>query len=195
MNFNKRNETHFFVKIYLSFYSRKGTQFVVSLRDRWSDIYSERGLLLAPSSWSQWGPTLASLARRIVRDETNATYQLCISCSTLFWLDWLSKSDCAVFISRCPLSGYKPARPADPDSLPSRCLLITTWLLVKAHALTRKEPKIHVNSHYITFLSITFFKKSPYGHFLYVSLHFPSTPHTKQTKKYWTNSKISTILK
>ena len=42
------NETHFFIKIYLSFYSQKGPQFVVSLRDRWRDICTERGLLLAP---------------------------------------------------------------------------------------------------------------------------------------------------
>ena len=43
------NETHLFIKIYLSFYSQKGPPtFVVSLRDKWRDIYSERGLLIVP---------------------------------------------------------------------------------------------------------------------------------------------------
>ena len=51
------------------------------------------------------------------------------------------------------LSCYTPARLAYYDALPSPCLLITTWQLVKAHGVTRNEPKIHVNSHYITLAS------------------------------------------
>ena len=55
------NETHFFIKIYLSFYSQKAHTVCCKFRDRWRDIYSERGLLLAPYllPGSQGVPTLA----------------------------------------------------------------------------------------------------------------------------------------
>ena len=66
------NKTHFFIKIYLShFILERATQFVVSLRDRLRDIYSERGLLLAlyllpgARGCQYLHPPLAS---RIVRD-------------------------------------------------------------------------------------------------------------------------------
>ena len=42
---------------------------------------------------------------------------------------------------------------------PIPCLLIPTWQLVKANGVTRNEPKIHVNSHYVTlFFSMTVHK-------------------------------------
>ena len=80
------NETHFFIKnISLSFYSRKGTQFVVSLRDGWRDIYSERGLLLAPYllPGARGCQRLHPLASRIVRDVRDASDWLRIPESTL----------------------------------------------------------------------------------------------------------------
>ena len=66
---NERTK-HFFIKIYLSFYSRKGPQFVVGLRDRWRDIYSERGLLLVPYLLlgARGCQHLHPLASRLVRD-------------------------------------------------------------------------------------------------------------------------------
>ena len=88
------NETHFFIKIYLShFISERGTQFVVSLRDRWRDIYSDRGLLapyLLPGA--RGCQRLHPLASRIVRDETNASDQLRIPSGTLVsdWTDCLN---------------------------------------------------------------------------------------------------------
>ena len=91
----KRNKTHFFIKIYLShFILERGTQFVVSLRDRWRDIYSERGfpfasyLLPIARGWQR----LHSLASRIVRDDTNASDRLRIPGLTLDsdWTDCLN---------------------------------------------------------------------------------------------------------
>ena len=40
-------------------------------------------------------------------------------------------------------SGYTPARPACHNALPSPCIQIITWQLVKAHGATRNEPKIY----------------------------------------------------
>ena len=97
----RTNETHFFIKIYLShFILEKGTQFVVNLRDRWTDIYWERGHHLAPyllpgASECQ---RLHPLGSRTVRD---ASDQMRIPGLILFWLD--TKSDLVVFISRGPL--------------------------------------------------------------------------------------------
>ena len=152
MNETKRN-TLFNKNLSLShFILERSTQFVVSLRDRWTYIYSERRLLLTlyllPGA--RGCQRLHPLASRIVRDNTNASDRLRISGSNRFWLDWLTKSDRVVLISRGLLPGYTPARPAYPDTLPPPCLFITTWQLVKAHGVTRNEPKIHVNSHYIT---------------------------------------------
>ena len=78
------NETHFFIKINLSFYSRKrGLQFVVSLRNRWRDIYSERGLLLVPYllPGARGKQRLHPLASRIVRDDLTLCSAVC------HWLD------------------------------------------------------------------------------------------------------------
>ena len=55
----------------------------------------------------------------------------------------LSKSARVVLIT-WSLSGYTPAGLDCPDALSSPCLLITTWQLIKAHGITRNEPKIHV---------------------------------------------------
>ena len=41
-------------------------------------------------------------------------------------------------------SCYTPVWPDCHDALSSPCLLITIWPLVKAHGVTRNEPKIHV---------------------------------------------------
>ena len=98
------NKTHFFIKIYLShFIPEGGAQFVVSLRDRWRDIYSERGLLLAPYllPWARGCQSLHPLASRIVRDDLwSAEYPWL---DPQFLQDSLSKSDRVVLISRGPL--------------------------------------------------------------------------------------------
>ena len=75
-------------------------------------------------------------------------------------------------------------------------LLITPWQLIKAHGVTRNKLKIH-GTCYITFLCMPFFQMSMYGHFFHISLHPPSTPHTKQKQKkiYLNNSKNNTISK
>ena len=92
---NSINETHFFIKISLSYFIlERGTQFVVSLIDRWRDIYTDRELLLAPyllpgASGCQ---RLHPLASRIVRDDTNVSDRLRIPGSTLDsdWTDCLN---------------------------------------------------------------------------------------------------------
>ena len=83
---------HFFIKIYLShFILERSTQFVVSLRDRRRDIYSERGLLLAPYllPGARGCQHLHPLASRIIRDNITPM----ISCVSLARLssDW---TDC-----------------------------------------------------------------------------------------------------
>ena len=90
---NERNETHFFIKIYLSrFILKRSTQFVVNLREWRRDIYSERGLLLTlyllprASGYQHLHP----LASCIVRDDTNTSDRLWIPGSSRFWLDCLN---------------------------------------------------------------------------------------------------------
>ena len=139
---------HFFIKMYLChFILERGTQFVVSLKDRWRDIYSQRGLFLAPYLL----PGSRGATLQAVSSETTLTPLIgCVSLARLSILTgltvsiWLRGSH----ITWSP-SHYTSARPAYPDALPSPCLLITTWQLDKAHGVTRNEPKIHVNSHYI----------------------------------------------
>ena len=144
------NETHVFIKIYLThFILERSTRFVVSLRDRWKNIYSERGHLapfLLPEA--RGCQRLHPLTSRIVRD---ASDRLRIPGSTLDsdWTDYLNISPRGSHIT-WSLSGYTPARLAYPDALSSPCSLIKTWQLVKADGVTRNEPQIHVNSHYIT---------------------------------------------
>ena len=83
------NETHFFIKIYLSLILfSKGAH---SLRVRWREIYSERGLLLAPYllPGARGCQRLHSLASCIIRD---ASDWLHIPGSTLdsHWTDCLN---------------------------------------------------------------------------------------------------------
>ena len=115
-------------------------------------MYSERGLLLAPYllPWARGCQSLHPFASRIIRDDTNASDRLRIPGSTLFWLDWLSKSDRLALISR----GLLPVTHLLDRPTATHCLLITKWQLVKAHGVTWNEPKIHVNSHYITNLNV-----------------------------------------
>ena len=136
------NETHFFAKIYLSYFIlERGTQFVVSLRDRWRDIYILReGTSFAPYLLlgARGCQCLYPFASRIVR-RPNASNRLCIHGSTLD----SDRPDClnlTVWFTWSP-SGYTAAQPAYPDALPSPCLLITTWQLVKAHGSQGTNPK------------------------------------------------------
>ena len=65
------NETHFFIKIYLShFILERGTQFE-SLRDRWRDIYSERGDFLPHIFFleREGANTCTTFASHIIRDD------------------------------------------------------------------------------------------------------------------------------
>ena len=84
------NEEHVHIKIYIShFILERSPQFVVSLRDRWRDIYSERGPLFAPYllPGARGCQRLHPLASRIVRNDTNASDRLCVPGSTLDSLD------------------------------------------------------------------------------------------------------------
>ena len=147
------SEKHFFIKIYLShFILERGTQFVLSLRDRWRDIYSERGLLLAPYLLPgvRGCQGLYPFTSCIVSDVRDASDRLRIPGTTTDsdWTDclnltaWLSYHVVSFRLHTC--STGLPQRTAIPLSL------ITTWQLVKRHGVTRNEPKIHVNNYYIT---------------------------------------------
>ena len=135
------NEEHVYIRYISHFILERGTQFVVSLRDRWRDIYLERGLLLVPYllPGARGCQHLHPLASCIVRDVRDASDRLPIPSSTPDSLDSLSKSDRVVLIS-CGLLpvAHLLNRPALTHYHP------TTWQLVKAHAVTRNEPKIHV---------------------------------------------------
>ena len=138
-NFNERNETHFFIKIYLSHsILERRTPFAVSLRDRWRSIYTREDFFLPHIfSGSQGVPTLASPCKLVRNDLID-----CVSLARLPIFCTLSKSD-RVVITWSP-SAYTPVRPECPDALSSSCLLIKIWQLAKAHGVTRNEPKIHV---------------------------------------------------
>ena len=120
----------------------KGPLFVVGLRDRWRDIYSDRGLLLVPYllPGTRGCQRLHPLASRIVREIRDASDRLHVPARLPILR--LSKSDRLV-ITWSP-SDYTPVRPNCPDTLSSPCLLITMWKLVKAHGVTRNEQQIHV---------------------------------------------------
>ena len=81
---SKNERTHFFIK-YLSFHSLKGPQLVVGLRNRWRDIYSERGLLLISSSRSQVIPTFAPPSN-LVRDDFWLAACLSFDCDSLHFV-------------------------------------------------------------------------------------------------------------
>ena len=114
--------------------------FVIGLSDRWRDIYPERGLLLVlyliPGARS-----CQRFASRVELDVRDTSDRLRVSGSTPYSLPLL-KSDCVV-ITWSP-STYTSVGPDCPDALPSPCLLITMWQLIKAHGVTRNELKIHV---------------------------------------------------
>ena len=135
--FNERTK-HIFIKIYLSFYSRKGGPlFVVSLRDRWRDIYSD--FFLSHIFFQEPGGCqhLHPLASRVAREVWDASDWLHVAGSNPDSLHCLN-------LTLWSPSGYTPVGPDCPDALSSPCLLITTWQLVKAHGVTRNKPKIHV---------------------------------------------------
>ena len=130
---NERNT--FFIKIYLSFYSLKGPTVCCCLRDRWRDIYSERGLLLPISSTRSHGvPTLA-LPCKLIRDEL-------IGCVPHAWLRFSTLClNLTAWLSR----GLLPVTHLLYLSalIVLLCILITRWQLGIAHGVTRNEPKIH----------------------------------------------------
>ena len=114
--FQWTNETHF-IKTYLShFILERGTQFVVSLRDRWRDIYSERWHLvpyLLPGA-------NACAPLQAVSSETSETPLIgCVSLARFSILTGLTVKiwPHGSHITWSP-SGYPPARPASPDALP-----------------------------------------------------------------------------
>ena len=144
-NIIKDNERtkHFFIKIHLSFYSRKGSTVCCYLSDWWRDIYSERGLLLVPYLLLGARDDNAYTPLQAVSSERSETPLIgCVSLARLPILCTLSKSDCVV-ITWFP-SGYTPVGPGYPDAPSSPCLLITTWQLVKVQGVTKNELKIHV---------------------------------------------------
>ena len=137
MKFNERTK-HFFIKIYLSFYSQKSPQFVVC----WEidgETYTRRGDFFR-------GPGGANACTPL---QAETPLIGCVSLARLPILSSLSKSNRVVLIM-WPPSGYTPVGPNCPDALSSPYLLITTWQLVKAYRVTRNEPKIHI-IRYITF--------------------------------------------
>ena len=129
---------HFFKKYISHFILERGTQFVVS----WEidgETYTQRDdFFLSHIFLREQGDDLTPLIG-------------CVSLARLSILWPLSKSD-RVVITWSP-SGYTLVRPDCADALPSPCLLITMWQLVKAHGVTRNEPKIHVICH-ITYIYI-----------------------------------------
>ena len=121
------------------------TQFFVSLRDRWTEIYSESGL-----DPYQGVPTLAPPCKPYCQRRPNASDRLRIPRSTLDsdWTDclnltaWFSYHMVSFRLHTC--STGLPRRTTIPlftNHNVTACQ--STWVI-------RNEPKIHVNSHYIT---------------------------------------------
>ena len=114
--------TRIYENISLILFSKRGPLFVVSLRDRWRDIFSERGLLLVlyllPGT--RGCQCLHSLASRIVRDVGDASDRLPIPGSTLDSLTglclnltaWLSYNVVSFWLHTCLTS--LPRRTAIP---------------------------------------------------------------------------------
>ena len=130
-DFNERKNTLLYKNISLTLYSRKGWCFC----GVW-DIYSERGLLLTiSSSGSQGCQHLHLLA-----SSSETPLISCVSLARL-WFSALCLNLTAWFSSR----GLLPVTHLFDLStlILLSCLLITKWQLVKAHGVTRNEPKIH----------------------------------------------------
>ena len=131
---NERN-THFLIKIYLSFYSGKGPLFVV-VWEIDGETYTQRGLLLPISSSRNRGvPTLEPPCKlvRTASDRLRVPCPTAILCLCLNLTAWFSSR------GLLPVTHllYQSALIVLPY------LLITMWRLVKAHGVTRNEPKIH----------------------------------------------------
>ena len=120
---NDERNTLLYKNISLNLFSKRGPQFVVGLRNRWRDIYSDRGLLFICSSWSQRVPRLALLCK-LVRDDL-------ISCVFLARLRFseLCLNLTAWFSSRDLLSVTHLLYSTALIVLSYLCLLITTWQL------------------------------------------------------------------
>ena len=109
-------------------------------RDGWRDIYSERGLLLPISSSVK--PAGANACTPLQARQLRVSRSTAILCT-------LSKSDRVVLITSSP-SVYTPVVPECPDHpamYKSKCDSLSKhkmWQLVKAHVVTRNEPKIYV---------------------------------------------------
>ena len=112
--------------------------FLWCVRDGWSDIYSERGLLLISSSRGQGVSSLATPCM-LVRDTSDRLHVPCstaILCTLFNLTTWFSSG------------GLLPVTyllyPTALIVLSSSRLRIKMWQLAKAHGVTRNEPKIHV---------------------------------------------------
>ena len=149
--------TLLYKNISLSFYSRKGHTVCCNF-DRDAETYTQRGdfflphiFFLEPRGCQRLHPhPCKPYHQRQHKRLWSVAYSWL---NSRFWLNWLSKSDGVVLISRGLLPDTHVLDRLTPTHLPSPCLLITTWQLVKAHGVIRNEPNIHVNSHYITFRS------------------------------------------
>ena len=134
----------------MHFILERGTQFVVSLRDRRRDIYLERGLLLGPYllSGARGCQHLHLVASRIIRDDLT-TLIGCVSLVRLSILNglclnlttWFSFHVVSFRLHTC--STGLPRRTAIP--------LFSNHNVIpcQTHGVTRNELKIHVNRHYI----------------------------------------------
>ena len=146
MKFNERTK-HFLIKYISHFILERGSMFVVGLRDRWRDIYSKRRLLLVPylllrsRECQRWHPLASHIDRD---DQTPLIGYVSLARLSILWTLSKSKSHGLLLVS--------PVGPDCPDALSSPCALIITWQLVKAHGVTRNEPKIHVKC-YITIMA------------------------------------------
>ena len=114
------------------------------------EAYTRRGDFFLPHIFFQGqGGANACTSLQALSSERSETLLIgCVSLARLPILCTLCKSDRMV-ITWSP-SGYTPVGPACHDALSTPCFLITTWQLVKAHGVTRNEPKIDVIC-YITY--------------------------------------------
>ena len=109
--------------------------FLWCVRDGWRDIYSGDFFLSHTFSGSQGVPTLAPPCK-LVRDYSDRCVflaRLRFSAPCLNLTAWFSSRDLLPVTHLFDLSAL----------IVLSCLLITTRQLVKAHGLTRNEPKIH----------------------------------------------------
>ena len=132
------NETLVYKKYISHFILEKGPQLVDS-REIDGETYTQREdfffpYLLPGARGYQRLHLLASSSETPLTD--------CVSHARLRFSALCLKSDNVVLITLFP-SGYSPVVPDCPEVLSYPCLLITAWQLIKAHGVTRNEPKIH----------------------------------------------------